>query len=137
MAAANGEPAPCPRCAVAHARCDGESDTTIKSSEIEYDAASPASAKSPCSASRAPLACPGCTRAITIGTGSLVATTLTQNTISSPSSGLTDWMRSAICRNSCPVSEFHQAPNVAFWVDCSWARARARLIVRPGFGTAP
>ena len=74
---------------------------------------------------------PGCTRAITIGTGSSSPGTLAQKTISSPSSGFTDWRRSAICLNSCPVSEFHQAPNVAFWADCSSARARARPIVRP------
>ena len=57
---------------------------------------------------------PGCTRAITIGTGSPASPMLAQDTISSPSSGLTDWTRSVICRNNCPVSEFHQLPNAAF-----------------------
>ena len=62
---------------------------------------------------------------------------LAQKTISSPSSGFTDWTRSTICLNIRPVSEFHQAPNVAFCADCSSASARARPIVTPGFGTVP
>jgi hypothetical protein len=81
---------------------------------------------------------PGFTRAITIGTGSRSpGTMLAQNAISSPSSGFTDCTRSTICRNIWPVSEFHQAPNVAFCADCSSARATARPIVRPGFGIVP
>jgi hypothetical protein len=141
MAAANGEPAPCPRCAWAHARCDGEFETTISSSETEYDAAaSPAAAKSPSKALASSARLPGCTRAITIGTGSSLPVSparLAHRTISSPSSWFTDWTRSVSCLNSCPVSEFHQAPNVAFWSACSSARERARPIVTPGFGIVP
>ena len=48
MAAANGELAPWPRWLTAHARCDGESETIISSSDTEYGRDdSPASAKQP------------------------------------------------------------------------------------------
>jgi hypothetical protein len=137
MAVANAEPTPCPRWARAHARCDGELETTISSSETEYAGDSSAAAKSPSRALESSARLPGCTRAITIGTGSSSPGRLAQKTISSPSSGFTDWTRSVICFNSRPVSEFHQAPNVAFWADCSSARERARSIVSPGFGIVP
>src|SRR5262245_16041134 len=74
---------------------------------------------------------------MTIGTCCPGAAVLAQNTTSSPRNELTDWRRVIICRNNCPVSEFHKTPNAAFSVDCCSARTSAVLSLPPRLGTAP
>src|SRR5215467_11095698 len=112
MAAANGDPAPCPMWLTAQARCDGELEITTSSSDTEYGREdSCASAKSPSSASASAVRLSGCTRAMTNGTSSPGPAAAMENTTSSPSSELTDCTRSTIRLNSSPASEVHQVRN--------------------------
>ncbi len=106
MAAANGRTGALPQVAEGPRQAASrEFETTIRSSDTEYGGAgSPASGEEPFRALSSSARRPGCTRAITIGTSTPAPADAAQKTTSSPSSEVTDWMRSTICLQLQPVS---------------------------------